>query len=395
VVGSTLPALSPSVLEAHHSGIREISNVAITMPGVLRLDVGQPDFRTPDHIAAAGKAAIDAGQTFYTPTAGLIQLRRAISQKLGRVNGVEVTAEQVACASGGAGALAAALGAITQPGDEVLLPDPGWPNYTLMVGWTNTRAVFYPCRPQTGFQPDLEAIERLISRRTRVLVVNSPNNPTGAVYSPEIMRGLAELARRHNLWLVSDECYDQIMMDGSVAPTMLSQLDDGRVIACFTFSKTYSMTGWRLGYVVGSREVIDSSIKVLEGSSSCTSTITQKAAEAALSGPQDCVGVMVAAYRRRRDLAVDLLREAEMLISVPEGAFYIMADVSAAGIPSRELAMRLLQERQVGVAPGDAFGQVAAQSVRISLASADADLREGIGRLAEFVQELAAGRRSA
>jgi aspartate aminotransferase/aminotransferase len=389
---SSLPPLSPSVLEAHHSGIREISNVAITMPDAIRLDVGQPNFRTPDHISEAGKAAIDAGHTYYTPTAGLIQLREAVAEKMGRVNGVKVTAEQVACATGGCGALAAALGATTQPGDEVLLPDPGWPNYTLMVGWTNTRAVFYPCRPEDAFQPDLDAIERLITPRTRVLLVNSPNNPTGAVYPVETMRRLAELARRRNLWLISDECYDQIMMDGSVAPTMLSQLDDGRVISCFTFSKTYSMTGWRLGYVVARKEVIDSCIKVLEGSNSCTSTITQKAAEAALAGPQDCVGEMVEAYRRRRDLSVDLLREADMLINVPEGAFYIMGDVTQAGIPSRQLAMRLLKEMEVGVAPGDAFGQVAANNVRISLASADSDLREGIGRLAEFVQELSTAR---
>lgn len=385
-----LPSLSADVAGAHHSGIRLVSNIAITMPGVIRLDVGQPDFRTPDHISEAGKAAIDNGQTFYTPTAGLIELRRKVAAKLERVNGITVAPEQVACTPGGAGAIAAAMGAVTVPGDEVLLPDPHWPNYDLMIAWTHTRAVAYPCPPERGFQPDLERLEAQVTPRARVLVVNSPNNPTGAVYPPETMRRLADLALRHNLWLISDECYDQIMMDGSFSPSMLTQLDDGRVIGCFTFSKTYSMTGWRLGYAVGSREVIDSCVKVLEGSSSCTSTITQRAAEAALDGPQDCVGEMVAAYRRRRDLAVDLLREAGMLISVPEGAFYVMADVSRAGLPSQELAMRLLKERQVSLAPGDAFGEVSSGAMRISLASADAGLREGIGRLAEFVDELAA-----
>jgi len=386
-----LPALSSAVLEAQSSGIREISNLARNLPASLRLEVGQPDFRTPDHIGEAGKKAIDDGITYYTPTAGLATLRAKIAAKVERVNGVEVTPNQVAVTPGGCGAISAALAAITEAGDEVLLPDPCWPNFRIMAAWTHTKAVLYPCPPENGFLPDLDRLAALITPRTRVLVVNSPHNPTGVVYPRRLLEQLADLAQRHNLWVISDECYDEIILEGST-DTMSSLLDDGRVITVMTFSKTYSMTGWRLGYAIAGEDTITSITKVLESMSSNTTSITQVAGEAALDGPQDCVAEMVGAYRRRRDLVVDLLREADLLINVPTGAFYIMADISPSGLASRDFALRLLQERGVGVAPGTAFGTQAAHSVRISLASSDVALREGVGRLAELVQELSAAR---
>ncbi len=388
-----LPQLSAPLLEAHHSGIREVSNVALAMPGAIRLEVGQPDFRTPSHIGQAGKDAIDQGFTAYTHTQGILPLREALVEKLARINGIHVTPSQIACSPGGVGALAAIFASLVGDGDEVLMPDPGWPNTSIMVRWARGRQVSYPCPPELGFQPDLDAMERLISERTRAILVNSPNNPTGAVYSAQTLARIAALARRHNLWVISDECYDQIMLDGrAVAPSMANQLDDGRAVSVFTFSKTYAMTGWRLGYTVGPQEVIDEVTKFLESSSSCVSAITQRAGLAALQGPQDCVEEMVGAYRRRKEIAADILREAGLLIAEPEGAFYIMADVSPGGIGSREFAFRLLREHEVAVAPGTAFGEAAPAAVRISLASADADLREGLGRLSEFVRELAQSR---
>jgi aspartate/methionine/tyrosine aminotransferase len=381
-----LPPIAAGPAEALHSGIREIANAALQTPGAIRLDVGQPDFRTPDHIGEAGKLAIDQGFTFYTPTTGLASLRERIAAKVQRVNGYSVDAEQIACAPGGVGAAAAAFAAVLECGDEVLLPDPCWPNYRLMLAWTGTRGVFYPCRPEDGYQPDPEAVAALVTPRTKLLVINSPNNPTGAVLSRDLLQALGEIAERHNLWVLSDDCYDEIVLEGE-APSLAALRRDGRMIAVYTFSKTYAMTGWRLGYAIAEPHVIDSITKVLESNSSCTSTITQKAAEAALDGPQDCVGIMVDAYRRRRDLVVDLLREAGLLLSVPTGAFYIMADVSPRGGDSREFAFRLLRERGVSVAPGTAFGSLGRGAVRISLASSDADLREGVGRLCEFVRE--------
>jgi len=228
----------------------------------------------------------------------------------------------------------------------------------------------------------------LVTKRTKMLLINSPNNPTGAVYPAATIARLIEISQRHNLWLLSDECYDQIILDGTwTSPASLAP-DDPRIASVFTFSKSYSMTGWRIGYVTGSAELIDTATKVLESNSSCVSTITQVAAEAALDGPQDCVGEMVAAYRHRRDLVVDILREADMLVNEPTGAFYCMADISRSHLHSRDFAFRLLRERGVSVAPGSAFGDVATDAVRISLASSDSDLREGVGRLAEFVHQL-------
>ena len=384
----SLPSLSHLPSEAAHSGIREIGNEALRTPGAIRLDVGQPNFPTPNHIGDAGKRAIDEHKTYYTHTQGILSLREKIVAKLERVNGIKVTPDCIACAPGGVGAIAAVFGAVLEPGDEVMLPDPGWPNTRLMLTWTAARGVFYPCSAADGFQPDIEVMERLITPRTKLLLINSPNNPTGAVYPRATIERLIELAQRHNLWLLSDECYDQIILDGGwTSPASLAP-NDPRIVSIFTFSKSYSMTGWRIGYAAGSDELIDTATKVLESNSSCVSTITQVAAEAALDGPQDCVGEMVAAYRHRRDVVVDILREAEMLINEPTGAFYCMADISRVRLPAREFAFRLLRERGVSVAPGTAFGDVAAGAVRISLASSDADLREGVGRLAEFVHQL-------
>jgi aspartate/methionine/tyrosine aminotransferase len=382
----SLPPLAQGPAEGHHSGIREIANEAIRTAGAIRLDVGQPNFRTPDHIGQAGKRAIDEGKTYYTHTQGLLSLREKLVAKLVRVNGIHVTPDRIACTPGGVGAIAAVFASVLEDGDEVLLPDPGWPNFRMMLSWTDAKGVFYPCHPAEGFQPDLEALARLITPRTKLMVVNSPNNPTGAIYPRKTIEKLVELAQRHNLWMISDECYDQIVLDGSWTSPASIAPDDARIASVFTFSKTYSMTGWRLGYVAGSADLIDTVTKVLESSSSCTSTISQVAAEAALDGPQDCVTDMVTAYRRRRDLVIDLLREAGLFIAEPAGAFYVMANVSPSGLDSRAFAFELLRKKGVSVAPGSAFGEVGKDAVRISLASSDQDLREGVSRLAEFVR---------
>ena len=380
-----IPSLAHLPAETAHSGIREIGNEALRTPGAIHLQVGQPNFPTPQHIKDAGKRAIDENKTFYTHTQGLLSLREKLAAKLERVNGIRVTPDRIATAPGGVGAIAAVFAAVLEPGDEVLLPDPGWPNTRIMLAWTGTRGVFYPCPAADDFEPDLDALERLITPRTRLLLINSPNNPTGAVYPQATVERLIEIAQRHNLWLVSDECYDQILLDGSwTSPASLAP-EDPRIASIFTFSKTYAMTGWRMGYVAGSTALLDTVTKVLESNSSCVSTITQVAGEAALDGPQDCVTEMNAAYRRRRDAVVHILRDAELFITEPKGAFYCMADITPSGLGSRDFAFKLLRERGVAVAPGSAFGEVARDAVRISLASSDADLNEGVGRLAEFV----------
>jgi len=380
-----IPSLAHLPAETAHSGIREIGNEALRTPGAIHLQVGQPNFPTPQHIKDAGKRAIDENKTFYTHTQGLLSLREKLAAKLERVNGIRVTPDRIATAPGGVGAIAAVFAAVLEPGDEVLLPDPGWPNTRIMLAWTGTRGVFYPCPAADDFEPDLDALERLITPRTRLLLINSPNNPTGAVYPQATVERLIEIAQRHNLWLVSDECYDQILLDGSwTSPASLAP-EDPRIASIFTFSKTYAMTGWRMGYVAGSARLLDTVTKVLESNSSCVSTITQVAGEAALDGPQDCVTEMNAAYRRRRDAVVQILRDAELFVTEPRGAFYCMADITPSGLGSRDFAFKLLRGRGVAVAPGSAFGEVARDAVRISLASSDTDLQEGVGRLADFV----------
>ena len=380
-----IPSLAHLPAEAAHSGIREIGNEAIRTPGCIQLQVGQPNFPTPQHIKDAGKRAIDQDLTFYTHTQGLLSLREKLAAKLERVNGIRVTPDRIATSPGGVGGIAAVFAAVLEPGDDVLLPDPGWPNTRIMLSWTGTRGVFYPGPPENGFEPDLDALEKLITPRAKLLLINSPNNPTGAVYPRATIERIIGIAQRHNLWLLSDECYDQILLDGSWTSPAAIAPDDPRIASVFTFSKTYAMTGWRMGYVAGSAELMDTVTKVLESNSSCVSTITQVAGEAALDGPQDCVGEMNAAYRRRRDAVVAILRDAELFVAEPRGAFYCMADISPSGQGARDFAFALLRQRGVAVAPGTAFGDVARDAVRISLASSDADLREGVGRLAEFV----------
>lgn len=384
-----LPPLSAPLTSTPHSGIREIFAIAGARPGTIRLEAGQPNFMTPDHVRKAARKAMDAGPVAYTHVQGMPSLRERLAEKLARVNGVRTSPDLICCGPGGVGVICAALAATTNRGDQVLVPDPGWPNVLTMLAWLGLEPVRYRCPAELGFLPDLDRLEWLIGPRTTALYINSPHNPSGAVYEPSLVRAVARIAERHGLRIVSDECYDQIMLDGRlVAPGVALQTDAERVVSCYSFSKTYAMTGWRVGYATATEPVVDAMVKVVEASSTCPSAVSQHAAEAALAGPQDCVADMVAAYARRRDLAVDILREADVLAAVPEGAFYVLADVSASGLDSRSFALKLLDERGVGVAPGTAFGQVAGETVRVSLASSEEDLREGLGRLCELVVEL-------
>ena len=273
----------------------------------------------------------------------------------------------------------------------MLLPDPAWPNYRLMLSWAHGVLVPYPCRPENQFLPDPAEIEKLITPRTKLMIVNSPCNPTGALFSRKLLEQLVGVAVKHNLYVLSDECYDEVILDGEhVSPA--SFCTDGRVISAFTFSKTYAMTGWRVGYVVANGDISDSITKILESNSSCLPAICQRAAEAALDGPREPLRKMVDAYRERRDLCVGLLEEAGLLISRPQGAFYIMADVSGSGMDSRQFAFDLVKTKQVALAPGTAFGKTASGSARISLASSPEDLSNGIARMIERIEELSAAR---
>ncbi|HYM96110.1 MAG TPA: pyridoxal phosphate-dependent aminotransferase, partial [Candidatus Sulfotelmatobacter sp.] len=272
-----LQAIASGPAEAAHSGIREVVNLALVTPGCIRLEVGEPNFPTPAHIVDAAVEFARKGQVKYTATAGLLSLRERLVDKLEKVNGIKSGVGNINCSVGGVGGIAGAIAALLEPGDEVLLPDPAWPNYRLMLTWAHGVLVPYSCPPQNQFLPDPKEIERLITPRTKLLIVNSPCNPTGAVFPRKLLEELVDVAVRHNLYLLSDECYDEIILDGEhISPA--SFCTDGRVISAFTFSKTYAMTGWRVGYVVANDAVSDSITKVLESNYSCVPPICQKAA---------------------------------------------------------------------------------------------------------------------
>jgi aspartate aminotransferase len=382
-----LPAISAGPAEAAHSGIREVVELALVTPGCIRLEVGEPSFPTPSHIVDAAIDFARKGQVKYTATAGILSLRERLVAKLDRVNGITAGVKNINCSVGGVGGIAAAIAALVEPGDEVMLPDPAWPNYRLMLAWAHGVLVPYPCPPSSKFLPDPKEIEKRITPRTKLIIINSPSNPTGALFSRKLLEELVDLAVKHNLYLLSDECYDEVILDGE-HHSPASFCTDGRIISVFTFSKTYAMTGWRVGYVVANEKISDSITKVLESNSSCLPTVCQMAAQAALDGPREPLHQMVAAYRERRDLCVGLLDEAGMLISRPQGAFYIMADVSGSGMDSREFAFDLVKTKQVAIAPGTAFGESARGAARISLASSPEDLSVGIGRMIERIEEL-------
>jgi aspartate/methionine/tyrosine aminotransferase len=383
--------LNPAAEAMSHSGIREIMNAAWGRPGVLHLEVGQPDFATPPHVVAAAHEAARAGHTGYTPTAGIPQLRAALAEKVAERNGFAPDQEQVVLGNGGAQALHASLVALTEPGDGILLPDPAWPNFAMMAALLRLDAAHYSLTAAGGYLPDLAELERLVTPRTRVLLLNSPSNPLGAVIGADLLRGLLDFAARHDLWVLSDECYDAITFDGAaVSPAALDR--DGRVVTVFSFSKTYAMTGWRLGYAIAPPEVADVLVKAQEPLVSCINTPTQYAGLAALASPPEVTGAMVAAYRQRRDTVVGRLAELGLPVFRPAGAFYTWVDVSAAGLGAREFALRLLAEEQVAVAPGTAFGAGGEGFVRLSLAAAEADLAEGCVRLARLWSRLRDGR---
>jgi aspartate/methionine/tyrosine aminotransferase len=369
------------------SGIREIMNAAWGRAGVVHLEVGQPDFPTPPHIVEAAHQAMVAGHTGYTPTAGIPALRTALAGKIRARNGYSVEPEQVILGNGGDQALHATLTAMTRPGDGVLLPDPAWPNFDMMAALLGLQAVHYSLTSAGGYVPEVAELERLVTPATRVLLLNSPSNPLGSVIGGERMAELLAFAAAHDLWVLSDECYDEITFDGAaVSPSALDR--DGRVASVYSFSKTYAMTGWRLGYVAAPPALAEVVTKVQEPLISCLNTPTQYAALAALESPPTVLGEMVGAYRHRRDLVTTQLQEVGMAAFRPAGAFYTWVDVSGSGLGAREFALELLAEESVAVAPGTAFGSVGQHHVRLSLAASDADLTEGVTRMAALWNRL-------
>jgi aspartate aminotransferase len=384
----TSPAdrLTASARAVPGSGIREIYNRVAGRDDVLHLEVGEPDFRTPEHIVRAGVEAAERG-VGYTQTAGTLELREALVEKLERLNGLQYGTDQVLATQGAVEGVAAVFAAFLDPGDEALLPDPAWPNYRALAILNGATPVTYRLRQSADFQPDLDEIARKLTPRTKLLVVNSPGNPTGSVFSEADLEAIVSLARANGTLVVADEVYEELVFEG---PSVnVATFDPEWVIGVYSFSKTYAMTGWRIGYIAAMPEIAAVLTRIQEPVISCVSGISQAGAIAAVRGPQDSVREMRDAYMRRRDAAIEVTATFGIDVTRPGGAFYLMLPL-APGADSMRAAISLVDEG-VAVAPGSAFGEVAADTLRISLASSEATIREAIGRIGKWYEVTSAG----
>jgi aspartate aminotransferase len=378
-----MPDLAANAERMPRSGIRQIMDLAWSLgQPIIGLHVGEPSSPTPDHVRNAAADALERGETRYVPNAGITPLRNAISDKVARHNRISASPDQVIVTAGGVQALHVALSATVQSGDEVLIPDPGWPNFAMAVQLLQATPVRYRLRPEHSFLPDVAELDRLVTARTRAIMVNSPSNPLGAVLDADLAARLCRLADAHDLWIISDECYDAITFDvPHVSPAVYDRQD--RVISCFSFSKTYAMTGLRVGYLVAPEAVAATAAKMQEPLISCVNAPAQYAALAALEGPQEIVEEMRRTYQQRRDAAARMLRDSGMGFLMPDGAFYLWIDVRDQSQGDvEEWALRLLREQRVAVAPGTTFGPSGQGWARLSLATKSEDLLEGLRRIA-------------
>lgn len=379
---------------------------------VIRFHVGDPDFPPPDAVIEATHRAMREGRTHYPPSVGVHELRLALAKKISERNGIAGTVEHVTVTPGSTEALLAVMELVLHPGDEILIPEIYWPNYVQQALLTSAKPIFYPLG--AGYQPDVEGARRAVTPRTRAILINSPSNPTGAVIPESTLRGLYDVARERDLWIVSDEAYEDIVFDAKHVSPASFERDiperERRVFSLYTFSKSYAMTGFRLGYIIAptleTALILRKTQEPLVGS---TASMIQWGGMAALADPGP-IATMRDAYRRRRDLAVSILRQAGLLDYTPEGAFYVLADVSSTGMTGDEFARALLEEERVAVAPASGFalapefgpgglplGEMTAAGapdypvnpkardrVRIAFCVSDEELREGLTRMVRF-----------
>jgi aspartate aminotransferase len=359
------------------SGIRKAFEKRGSAPAKedINLALGQPDFDTPAHIKAAAARALEAGHTAYTPNAGIPELREAIAAKLKRENRVSVEPERVLVTAGASEALHLALMALVNPGDEVLIPDPGFVSYAPLTRAAGGRPVGVPLRGDLTL--NREALEGAVTRKTRVVVVDSPANPTGAVEAPEDLKALAELAEERDLILISDEVYERFIYDGEHASP--ARWAPENVVTVNAASKTYAMTGWRLGFAAGPPEVVDGMLRLHCYIQACASSIAQHAALAAYTGPGDAVAEMRERFRKRRDFVLGALENAGIPCPRPRGAFYAFPEVGDGDAFSVEAA-----KREVRVVPGSAFGRRGKRHIRISYAVSEEKLERGMKILVEI-----------
>ncbi len=390
---------APMTLSARAQALQPSLTLAITAKArqlraegrdICSLSAGEPDFDTPAFIRAAAAAALEAGHTRYGPVAGEPALRAAIAAKLTGENGVPTRAEQVLVTNGGKQALYNLFQVLLDPGDELLLPSPYWLSYPEMAHLAGARVTLIPCDPSGGFRLDAERLEATISPASRLLVLNSPGNPTGAVLSRDDLERIAAVLRRHpRLAVVCDEIYEYLLSPGQQHHSLAAVAPDlaERVFLVNGFAKGWAMTGWRIGWLAGAAEVVAAASALQSQSTSNVCSFAQFGALAAIEGPRDCVETMAEQFRERRTLLSEGLAGIDGLRLVPpQGAFYAFPDVSAWGLDSMTLCNRLLDEEGLAVVPGVAFGDD--RCIRLSCAAAPDTLRDGMERLRRFAARL-------
>jgi aspartate/methionine/tyrosine aminotransferase len=353
---------------------------------IIHLEIGEPDFDTPRHIVEAGKQALDQGWTHYGPTQGLPELREAIASYICRTRGIRVGAEHVCVVPGGKPIIFFPLMALLEPGDEVIYPNPGFPIYESMINFLGAKPVPIPLVEDRGFSFDLNVLKDSLSPKTKMLILNSPHNPTGGVIPAADVRAIADMVRDRDLMILSDEIYTRIYFDEeplsiTTLPGMLE-----KTIILDGFSKTYAMTGWRMGYGVMPTWLVDPVNKLMVNSNSCTASFTQRAGIAALNGPQDDVTKMVEEFRRRRDaFCAGLNTLPGFRCAIPGGAFYAFPNIQGTRWKSKELADALLQKAGVACLSGTAFGAYGDGYLRFSIANSYEKLMDAVERIRKFL----------
>lgn len=356
---------------------------------VCGFGAGEPDFDTPEHVKEAAAKALREGKTKYAPNDGIMELRVAIADKLATENKLSYKIEQILVSNGAKHSLFNIFMALCREGDEIIIPAPYWLSYPEMVRVAGGKPVFVHGSEAHGLRVTASQVEAAITKRTKAIVLNSPSNPTGMVYTRDELRSLAEVAVKHNLYIVSDEIYERMVYDGVEAVSIgsLSQEIFKHTITVNGFSKPYAMTGWRLGYFAGPLELVKAASALQSHSTSAPNTFAQYGAVAALRGSQDCVSKMVKAFDERRQYLYNRLTAMKGITCVkPAGAFYVFPNISSFGLSSIDFAQKLLEQEKMAVVPGLPFG--ADENIRLSYACSMANIEEGMTRLERFIQKL-------
>lgn len=379
------------------TGIRRVLEKANKLEAegrkIIHFEVGQPDFDTPANIKEAAKQALDQGVTAYSSNYGDIRLRCAIAEKLEKMNGLKVDpAKEIMVTCGGEEAVAAALFALLEKGDEVIIADPSYIPYSSLTKIAEAEPVYVPLDEKNGYCFDLEKLEAAVTEKTKLLVLCTPGNPTGTMMDEESLRKLAEICCRHEILVLADEAYEQVLYDGNkhISIASLPGMWE-RTITVQSFSKTYSMCGWRIGYLVAPAELIRIVVRAHQTVAMNACSFGQMGALEALTGPQDSLYAMLAEFDRRRLLLYDGLKELGIPCSRPQAAFYLFPDISEFGMDSFTFAELLLDKYGVATVPGVEFGKNGENHLRISYATSFEDCQEGLRRIAQCVSDLRKG----